>query len=152
ASTRDGRDPEVVLACSGATPTLETLAAKKLLEHDLPELAVRIVNVTDLLVLDAPAKHPHGLTDRSFDALFPSDRNVVFAFHGYPSAIESLLFERPGSERFRILGYQEEGTTTTPFDMTVRNGISRFHLAIAALESTRRFSERTRPIIERYRR
>jgi xylulose-5-phosphate/fructose-6-phosphate phosphoketolase len=150
ASTHEGTGPDVVLACAGTTPTLEVLAAKKLLERDLPELRVRIVNVTDLLVLDAPAKHPHGLPDHAFDALFPLDRRTIFAFHGYRSAVEALVFERPRPDRFYVLGYREEGTTTTPFDMTVRNGISRYHLAIEALRHSPRFAAKAGGVIDGY--
>jgi xylulose-5-phosphate/fructose-6-phosphate phosphoketolase len=132
-----GGEPDVVLAACGTTPTLETVAAAALLRRDAPELRVRVVNVMDLLVLDAPHYHPHGMPREPFEAMFTRDRPVVFAFHGYPSAVEQLLFSRPGAQRFTIEGYREEGTTTTPFDMTIRNGISRFQLAIAALKRSR---------------
>jgi xylulose-5-phosphate/fructose-6-phosphate phosphoketolase len=150
ASTDEGRDPDVVLAAAGNTPTLETLAAAALLAADIPSLRVRVVNVLDLLILDTPRAHPHGLGDDAFAQLFPLDREVIFAFHGYPSAVRQLLFSRPQPHRFHVFGYQEEGTTTTPFDMTVRNGISRFQLAIEALRRAPRVASAASELIERY--
>jgi len=152
ASTDGGADPDVVLAAAGNTPTLETLAAAALLAHDIPSLRVRVANVIDLLVLDTPRAHPHGMSDDSFAQFFPLDREVIFAFHGYPSAVRQLLFSRPQPHRFHVFGYQEEGTTTTPFDMTVRNGISRFQLAIEALRRSPRVASAASELIERYER
>jgi xylulose-5-phosphate/fructose-6-phosphate phosphoketolase len=103
------------------------------LRRDLPGLRVRVVNVTDLMVLGSRKHHPHGLSDSAFADLFTADRPVVFAFHGYPSAVHQLVYDRPAPERFHVKGYIEEGTTTTPFDMLVRNGMSRYQLAIEAI-------------------
>jgi xylulose-5-phosphate/fructose-6-phosphate phosphoketolase len=152
ASTGDGDDPDVVMAAAGNTPTLETLAATALLRRDAPDLRVRVVNVLDLLVLDSPRTHPHGMSDDAFAALFPPGAEVVFAFHGYPSAVRQLLFSRPQPHRFHVFGYQEEGTTTTPFDMTVRNGISRYQLAIEALRRAPRVASLASEVIDRYER
>jgi len=152
ASTAEGENPDVVLAAAGNTPTLEALAAAALLRRDVPTLRVRVVNVLDLLVLDTPRAHPHGMSDDAFAGLFPLDREVIFAFHGYPSAARQLLFSRPAPHRFHVVGYQEEGTTTTPFDMTVRNGISRFQLAIEALRRAPSVASLAADLIERYER
>ena len=133
ASTDDGRDPDIVLAAAGNIPTREALAAADLLRRDVPELRVRVVNVTDLMVLDSQKHHPHGMNAAAFEALFTRDRPVVFTFHGYPSAIHQLIYDRPRPERFHVKGYIEEGTTTTPFDMLARNGTSRYQLASEAI-------------------
>ncbi len=133
ASTPDGGDPDVVLACAGDTPTLETVAAAWLLRRIAPELRVRVVNVVDLLTLFPPREHPHGMTDARFESLFTHDGPVVFAFHGYQRAVHQLVHGRPHPERFHVRGFNEQGTTTTPFDMVVLNGMSRFHLAAVAL-------------------
>jgi len=133
ASTPGGGDPDVVLACAGDTPTLETVAAAWLLRRIAPELRVRVVNVIDLLTLFPPREHPHGMTDARFEALFTHDRPVVFAFHGYQRAVHQLVHGRPHPARFHVRGFNEQGTTTTPFDMVVLNGMSRFHLAAVAL-------------------
>lgn len=130
ASTADGEDPEIVLACCGANLTLEAIAAADLLRQEVPSWRIRVVNVTDLLVLGVPEKYPHGLDKERFQRLFPLDCPVIMNFHGYTAAIKQLLWERPGNERFDINGYREEGTTTTPFDMQVRNRTSRYHLVI----------------------
>lgn len=136
ASIDDGINPDVVLVGIGDNPTLEVMAAAQILRAEMPELRVRVVNVTDLLVLEHESLHPHGLDDEMFEALFTADRPVIINFHGYPSAVKQLLFGRPRLERFRINGYQEEGTTTTPFDMNVRNGTSRYHLIMQAIRLT----------------
>jgi xylulose-5-phosphate/fructose-6-phosphate phosphoketolase len=128
ASSGDGL-PEVVLASSGDTPTLETLAAISLLRHYFPDLRIQMVNVVDLFTLVTPEIHSHGMSHDAFDTLFPPGIPILFAFHGHPMVIEELVFGRSGRERFFIRGYLEEGTTTTPFDMVVRNKISRYHLA-----------------------
>lgn len=132
ASTHDGEDPEVVLACCGDALTLEVMAAADLLRREAPEWRVRVVNVTDLLVLGIPQKYPHGLDEDRFQRLFPLGCPVIFNFHGYTAAIKQLCWERPENARFDINGYREEGTTTTPFDMQVRNRTSRYHLVIQA--------------------
>ncbi|TKK87756.1 phosphoketolase family protein [Herbidospora galbida] len=128
ASNDAGQEPDVVLACAGDVPTLETLAAVSLLREKLPDLRVRVINVVDLMRLQPPGEHPHGLPDAEFDALFTTDKPVIFNFHGYPWLIHRLTYKRNGHDNFHVRGYREEGTTTTPFDMAMLNGIDRFHL------------------------
>ena len=128
ASNDAGCDPDIVMACAGDVPTLETLAAVSLLRQHLPELRVRVVNVVDLMRLEPASEHPHGLPDPSFDGLFTTDRPVIFAYHGYPWLIHRLTYRRTNHDSFHVRGYKEEGTTTTPFDMVVRNELDRFHL------------------------
>jgi len=135
ASTDEGIDPDVVLVGIGDDVTLELMAAVDLLRHMLPALRVRVVNVTDLLVLEAESKHPHGMNQELFEILFTPDRPVIFNFHGYHSALYQVLFGRGKSDRFRINGYIEEGTTTTPFDMAIRNKASRFHVMQQAIRA-----------------
>ena len=129
ASTDNGVEPDVVMACCGDVPTLETLAAVDILRRNLPDLKIRVVNVVDLMTLQPSTEHPHGLPDREFDSLFTADKPVVFAFHGYPWLIHRLTYRRTGHGNFHVRGFKEEGTTTTPFDMTVLNDLDRFHLA-----------------------
>ncbi|HTQ54530.1 MAG TPA: phosphoketolase family protein [Bryobacteraceae bacterium] len=129
ASTDDGVEPDVVMACCGDIPTLETLAAVDFLRSRFPDLKIRVVNVVDLMTLEPSTEHPHGLADREFDSLFTADKPVVFAFHGYPWLIHRLTYRRNNHANFHVRGYKEEGTTTTPFDMTVLNDLDRFHLA-----------------------
>ncbi len=131
-------EPDVVLAAAGDVPTRETLAAAWLLRRALPELRVRVVNIVDLLSLELKGDHPHGMDEAAFAALFTDAAPVVFAFHGYPLLIHELIYRRPDPSRFHVKGYAEEGTTTTPFDMLVVNGISRYHLAIEALHRASR--------------
>jgi xylulose-5-phosphate/fructose-6-phosphate phosphoketolase len=126
-SERDG-PPDVVLACCGDVPTLETLAAVSLLRHHLPDLRVRVVNVVNLMKLQPSEEHPHGLSHEEFDAIFTTDAPIIFAFHGYPWLIHRLAYRRHGHSHLHVRGYKEEGTTTTPFDMVVRNDMDRFHL------------------------
>ena len=126
--------PDVVMACCGDVPTLETLAAVDLLRRHIPQLRIRVVNVVDLMRLESADQHPHGLRDAEFDALFTMTKPVIFAFHGYPSLIHKLVYRRTNHAGFHVHGYREEGTVTTPFDMAVRNGLDRFHLAINAVE------------------
>ncbi|MDP9973008.1 xylulose-5-phosphate/fructose-6-phosphate phosphoketolase [Variovorax paradoxus] len=133
--------PDVVMACAGDVPTLETLAAVDLLRRMLPELKVRVVNVVDLMALQSPDAHPHGLPHAEFDAIFTTDRPVVFAFHGYPSLVHRLSYKRTNHDNFHVHGYCEEGTTTTPFDMTVLNRLDRFHLAADAIARVERFRD-----------
>jgi xylulose-5-phosphate/fructose-6-phosphate phosphoketolase len=128
ASNDRGGEPDVVMACAGDVPTLETLAAAALLREHLPELGVRVVNVVDLMRLQPEEEHPHGLSDREFDTLFTTDRPIVFAYHGYPWLIHRLTYRRTNHGNLHVRGYKEEGTTTTPFDMTVLNDLDRFHL------------------------
>jgi xylulose-5-phosphate/fructose-6-phosphate phosphoketolase len=129
ASTDIGVEPDVVMACCGDIPTLETLAAVDFLRRNLPDLKIRVVNVVDLMTLQPSTEHPHGLPDRDFDALFTSNKPVVFAFHGYPWLIHRLTYRRMNHDNFHVRGYKEEGTTTTPFDMTVLNDLDRYHLS-----------------------
>jgi xylulose-5-phosphate/fructose-6-phosphate phosphoketolase len=129
ASNDKGGEPDVVMACCGDVPTLETLAAVDLLRRHAPEVKVRVVNVVNLMTLQPPSEHPHGLPDREFDDLFTTTRPILFAFHGYPWLIHRLTYRRHGHDNLHVRGYKEEGTTTTPFDMTVRNDLDRFHLA-----------------------
>ena len=129
ASTDNGVEPDVVMACCGDIPTLETLAAVDLLRRDLPDLKIRVVNVVDLMMLQPSTEHPHGLADREFDSIFTTDKPVVFAFHGYPWLIHRLTYRRTNHDNMHVRGYKENGTTTTPFDMTVLNDLDRFHLA-----------------------
>jgi xylulose-5-phosphate/fructose-6-phosphate phosphoketolase len=129
ASNDQGGEPDVVMACCGDVPTLETLAAVELLRTHLPELKIRVINVVDLLKLQPSSQHPHGLEDRDFDMLFTKNRPVVFAFHGYPWLVHRLAYRRTNHDNYHVRGYKEEGTTTTPFDMVVRNDLDRFHLA-----------------------
>jgi xylulose-5-phosphate/fructose-6-phosphate phosphoketolase len=130
ASTNDGEDPQLLLACAGDNLTLETMAAADIFRREAPEWRVRVVNVTDLLVLGIPQKYPHGLDEDRFERLFPRGCPAIFNFHGYTAAIKQLLWERPQNERFDLNGYREEGTTTTPFDMHIHNRTSRYHLII----------------------
>ncbi len=129
ASTDQGADPDVVMACAGDVPTLEALAAVDLLRQNLPDLKIRVVNVVDLMTLQPSTAHPHGLSDPDFDAIFTPDKPIVFAFHGYPWLIHRLTYRRTNHDNLHVRGYKEEGTTTTPFDMTVLNDLDRFHLA-----------------------
>jgi xylulose-5-phosphate/fructose-6-phosphate phosphoketolase len=128
ASNDQGGEPDVVMACCGDVPTLETLAAVDLIRRDLPELKVRVINVVDLMTLQPSSEHPHGLSDRDFDTLFTQDKPIVFAFHGYPWLIHRLTYRRTNHKNLHVRGYKEEGTTTTPFDMCVLNDLDRFHL------------------------
>jgi xylulose-5-phosphate/fructose-6-phosphate phosphoketolase len=131
----EGTDgPDIVMACAGDVPTLETLAAVSILRQRLPGVRVRVVNVVDLMRLQPAAEHPHGLDDSAFEALFPVGRPVIFAFHGYPWLIHRLTYRRPGQERVHVRGYKEEGTITTAFDMTVLNDLDRFHLVMDAVD------------------
>jgi xylulose-5-phosphate/fructose-6-phosphate phosphoketolase len=130
ASTDDeASEPDVVMACAGDVPTLETLAAVDLLRQHFPDLKIRVVNVVDLMTLQPRSEHPHGLSDSEFDSMFTADKPVIFAYHGYPWLIHRLCYRRHGHDNFHVRGYKEEGTTTTPFDMTVMNDLDRFHLA-----------------------
>jgi len=134
ASNDDGGEPDVVMACAGDIPTLETLAAVSVLHEHLPELKVRVVNVVDLMRLQPETEHPHGMSDAEFDALFTTDRPVIFAYHGYPWLIHRLTYRRHGHSNLHVRGYKEEGTTTTPFDMVMLNDLDRFHLVIDVID------------------
>ncbi len=128
ASSDQGAEPDVVMACAGDVPTLETLAAVSLLREHVPALKVRVINVVDLMRLEPTSEHPHGLSDAQFDILFTTDKPIIFAFHGYPWLIHRLTYRRKNHVNLHVRGYKEEGTTTTPFDMVVRNDLDRFHL------------------------
>jgi xylulose-5-phosphate/fructose-6-phosphate phosphoketolase len=134
ASNDGGEEPDVVLACAGDVPTLETLAATAILREHLPELKVRFVNVVDLMRLQQDTEHPHGLPDAQYDALFTRDRPVIFAYHGYPWLIHRLTYRRTGHENLHVRGYKEEGTTTTPFDMVMMNDLDRYHLVMDVID------------------
>jgi xylulose-5-phosphate/fructose-6-phosphate phosphoketolase len=129
ASNDQGSEPDVVMACAGDIPTLETLAAVDLLRKHFPDIKIRVVNVVDLMTVQSSSEHPHGLSDRDFDSLFTVDKPVIFAYHGYPTLIHRLTYRRTNHDNIHVRGYKEEGTTTTPFDMTVLNDLDRFHLA-----------------------
>ncbi len=131
-------EPDVVMACAGDVPTLETLAAVEWLRRHVPELRLRVVNVVDLMTLASPQMHPHGLDDATFDSLFTRDRPVIFAYHGYPWLIHRLTYRRRNHDSVHVHGFIEEGTTTTPFDMCVLNRLDRYHLAQAALRTVPR--------------
>lgn len=128
ASTDQGSEPDVVMACAGDIPTLETLAAVDLLRQHFPELKIRVVNVVDLMTLQPKSEHPHGLSDKDFDSIFTTDKPIIFAFHGYPWLIHRLTYRRTNHKNLHVRGYKEEGTITTPFDMVVLNDLDRFHL------------------------
>ena len=128
ASNDQGGEPDVVMACCGDVPTLETLAAVQLLRRHLPELKIRVINVVDLMRLQPREEHPHGLTAAEFDVLFTTDKPIIFAFHGYPWLIHRLTYRRTNHDNLHVRGYKEEGTTSTPFDMVVMNDLDRFHL------------------------
>jgi xylulose-5-phosphate/fructose-6-phosphate phosphoketolase len=134
ASNDDGGEPDVVMACAGDVPTLETLAAVTLLRTHLTQLKVRVVNVVDLMRLQPEMEHPHGLNEREFNTLFTTDRPIIFAFHGYPWLIHRLTYRRAGHDNLHVRGYIEEGTVTTPFDMVVRNNLDRFHLVMDVID------------------
>ena len=134
ASNDRGHEPDVVMACAGDVPTLETLAAVDILRQCLPELKVRVINVVDLMTLQPHEEHPHGLPEKDFLSLFTADKPVIFAFHGYPWLIHRLTYRRTNHGSLHVRGYKEEGTTTTPFDMTVLNDLDRFHLVIDVVD------------------
>jgi len=140
---QDTGEPDVVMACAGDVPTLETLAAVKLMREQVPELKVRVVNVVDLMKLMPKEEHPHGMTDRKFEDIFTPDKPVIFAYHGYPWLIHRLTYRRPNHNNFHARGYKEEGTTSTPFDMVVMNDLDRFHLVIDALDRTPQIRHRS---------
>ena len=130
------------MACCGDVPTLETLAAVSILREHLPELKIRVINVVDLMKLESHSEHPHGLDDRDFDELFTKDKPVIFAFHAYPALIHKLTYRRTNHKNIHVRGYKEEGTITTPFDMTVLNDLDRYHLVIDAIDRLPQTAER----------
>jgi xylulose-5-phosphate/fructose-6-phosphate phosphoketolase len=148
-SDGDGSKPDVVLGCAGDVPTLEVLAATDILRRELPDLKVRVLNVVDLMRLQPEAEHPHGMSDAEFDALFTTDRPVIFAYHGYPWLIHRLTYRRTGHNNFHVRGYKEEGTTTTPFDMVVMNDMDRFHLVMDVIDRVTGLGERAAQLRQR---
>ena len=150
AGSAGSEEPEIVFACAGAIPTVETLAAVQLLRQDLPNLATRVVNVVDLLALQNPEDHPHGLSAEEFCRLFTEHRPVVFFFHGYPTAVHELVHHRPDPARFHVGGYVEEGTTEPPFQLLIDNGVSRYDLAIRALQRASGHASISGRLIEEY--
>ena len=134
ASTDNNAEPDLVMACAGDVPTLETLAAVDLLREHFPDLKIRVINIVDLMTIQPSTEHPHGLSDHDFDSLFTTDKPVIFAYHGYPWLIHRLTYRRHNHDNMHVRGYKEEGTTTTPFDMTVMNDLDRFHLAGDAVD------------------
>ncbi|HZR68450.1 MAG TPA: phosphoketolase family protein [Burkholderiales bacterium] len=149
-ASSDAGDPDVVMACAGDVPTLETLAAVTLLREYVPDLRVRVVNVVDLMALQPQTEHPHGLEDQDFDALFTRDRPVIFAFHGYPRLVHSLTYRRRNHANIHVRGYKEEGTTTTPFDMVVLNNLDRYQLALDVIRRVPRLAGEVRTATDRY--
>jgi len=147
----EGEDgPEAVLACAGDVPTLEALAAVTLLRGYVPDLRLRVVNVVDLMALQSPSEHPHGLSDADFDALFTQDKPVIFAFHGYPGVVHKLTYRRRNHDNFHVRGYKEEGTTTTPFDMVVLNNLDRYQLALDVIARVPRLKPQVEEAGKRY--
>jgi xylulose-5-phosphate/fructose-6-phosphate phosphoketolase len=140
ASNDQGYEPDVVMACAGDVPTLETLAAVDILRQNLPDLKIRVVNVVDLMTLQPQTEHPHGLSDKDFDSIFTTDKPIIFAFHGYPWLIHRLTYRRTNHKNLHVRGYKEEGTTTTPFDMVVMNDLDRFNLADDVIDRVPRLS------------
>ncbi len=151
ASNDAGIEPDVVMACAGDVPTLETLAAVAFLRANLPDVKIRVVNVVDLMTLQPQTEHPHGLSDLEFDSIFTADKPVVFAFHGYPWLIHRLTYRRTNHDNFHVRGYVEEGTTTTPFHMTMLNRLDRFHLAGDVIVRVPRLAERAGHLKQRIR-
>jgi xylulose-5-phosphate/fructose-6-phosphate phosphoketolase len=149
AGTDDGGVPDVVLACAGDVPTLETVAAAALLREHLPTLRVRLVNVVDLMRLQPEAEHPHGLPAAEFDALFTTDRPIIFAYHGYPWLIHRLTYRHANHHNLHVRGYIEEGTTTTPFDMVMLNRLDRFSLVIDVIDRVPGLRERAASLRQR---
>jgi xylulose-5-phosphate/fructose-6-phosphate phosphoketolase len=149
ASNDDGGEPDVVMACCGDIPTLETLAAVAILRENLPDLKVRVVNVVDLMRLQTTTEHPHGLPDAEFDSLFTHSRPIVFAYHGYPWLIHRLTYRRTNHVNLHVRGYKEEGTTTTPFDMVMLNDLDRFHLVIDVIDRVPHLADRAAHLRQR---
>ena len=146
ASNDDGGEPDVVMACAGDVPTLETLAAVDLLRQHLPDVTVRVVNAVDLMRLQDATEHPHGMSAAEFDALFTTDRPVIFAYHGYPSLIHRLTYRRTNHANLHVRGYKEEGTTTTPFDMVMLNDLDRYHLVMDVIDRVPGLADRAGPV------
>ena len=134
ASNDKGAEPDVVMACCGGIPTLETLAAVDILREHCPDLKVRVINVVNLMKLQPQSEHPHGLSEKEFDTLFTTDKPIIFAFHGYPWLIQRFTYRRTNHGNLHVRGYKEEGTTTTPFDIVVMNDLDRFHLVADVID------------------
>jgi xylulose-5-phosphate/fructose-6-phosphate phosphoketolase len=149
ASSAAGQEPDVVIGCAGDVPTMEALAAVDILRGFFPDLRIRFVNVVDLMRLQGEREHPHGLSDADFDSLFTRDKPVIFAYHGYPWLIHRLTYKRTNHDNFHVRGYIEEGTTTTPFDMTVLNQLDRFNLAIDVIDRVPRLQATSGTVRER---
>jgi len=149
-ASNEAGDPDVVMACAGDVPTLETLAAVTRLREYVPDIRIRVVNVVDLMALQPQSEHPHGLEDQDFDRLFTRDKPVIFAFHGYPRMIHTLTYRRRNHDNFHVRGYKEEGTTTTPFDMVVLNDLDRYRLALDAISRIPRLEPRLQEATDRY--
>jgi xylulose-5-phosphate/fructose-6-phosphate phosphoketolase len=149
-ASNDEGDPDVVMACAGDVPTVETLAAVTLLRARHPDIRIRVVNVVDLMALEPRDQHPHGLEDRDFDEMFTTDAPVIFAFHGYPGIIHKLTYSRRNHDNFHVHGFEEEGTTTTPFDMVVLNHLDRYRLSLDAVRRIQRFADRVETETDRY--
>jgi xylulose-5-phosphate/fructose-6-phosphate phosphoketolase len=148
-TTPDGTEPDAVLACAGDVPTLEVMAAADILRRELPGLKIRVVNVVDLMRLQPPAEHPHGMSDPEFDALFTTDRPVIFAYHGYPWLIHRLTYRRNGHPNIHVRGYTEQGTTTTPFDMVMMNNMDRYHLVTDIIDRVPGLGQRAASLRQR---
>jgi xylulose-5-phosphate/fructose-6-phosphate phosphoketolase len=138
----DDGEPDVVMACAGDVPTLETLAAVKILRELIPELKIRVINVVDLMTLSPPEEHPHGLPERHFTDMFTTDKPIIFAYHGYPWLIHRLTYRRANHANIHARGYKEEGTTSTPFDMVVMNDLDRFHLVSDVVDRVPKLRQR----------
>jgi xylulose-5-phosphate/fructose-6-phosphate phosphoketolase len=149
-ASNDGVEPDVVMACAGDVPTLETMAAVTLLREYVPDIRIRVVNVVDLMVLQPQSEHPHGLDDRDFDDLFTTDKPVIFAFHGYPALVHKLTYKRHNHDNIHVRGFRDEGTTTTPFDMVVLNNLDRYQLALDAIRRIPRLGDQVKSATERY--
>ena len=142
----DTKEPDIVMAGAGDVPTLEALAAVTLLRGYVPDIRIRFVNVVDLMVLQPPSEHPHGLADHEFDALFTTGKPVIFAFHGYPAILHKLTYRRRNHDNIHVRGYKEEGTTTTPFDMVVLNKLDRYQLALDAIRRVPRLADQVEAV------
>jgi xylulose-5-phosphate/fructose-6-phosphate phosphoketolase len=147
---RGGDDPDVVMACAGDAPTVEVLAAVMLLREYVPDIRIRVVNVVDLMSLETPDEHPHGMDDDQFDDLFTRDKPVIFAFHGYPGIVHRLTYRRHNHDNIHVRGYKEEGTTTTALDMMVLNNMDRFQLALDAINRIPRLKSQREKAAQRY--
>jgi xylulose-5-phosphate/fructose-6-phosphate phosphoketolase len=148
ASNDNGAEPDLVMACAGDVPTLETLAATSLLEKHIPDLRIRLVNVVDIMTLQPASEHPHGLADEDFDDIFTTSKPIIFAYHGYPWLIHRLTYRRTNHRNLHVRGYKEEGTTTTPFDMVVLNNMDRFQLAMDAIRRVPRLKGKTDKLLQ----